>query len=69
LADFDNEALNSVRYFQQNNPSAENVAGYIFEKLEPKLPDGVRLENVRVSEEPGCSAKFSKSINHAGASF
>jgi 6-pyruvoyltetrahydropterin/6-carboxytetrahydropterin synthase len=60
VAEFDNEALNSVHYFQQNNPSAENVAGYIFEKLEPKLPKSVRLENVKVVEEPGCLAKFSK---------
>lgn len=68
-AEFDNEALNKVRYFQQNNPSAENVARYIFEKLEPRLPKGVKLENVKVVEEPGCSAKFGKSTNHAGAGF
>jgi len=60
VAEFDNAALNNVHYFQQNNPSAENVARYIFEKLEPKLPEGVGLENVKVAEEPGCSAKFSK---------
>ncbi|MCX5636735.1 MAG: 6-carboxytetrahydropterin synthase, partial [Planctomycetota bacterium] len=60
VAEFDNEVLNNVHYFQQNNPSAENVARYIFEKIEPKLSKGVRLENVRVVEEPGCSAKFSK---------
>jgi 6-pyruvoyltetrahydropterin/6-carboxytetrahydropterin synthase len=59
VAEFDNKAINSVYYFQQNNPSAENVARYIFEKLEPELPKSVRLENVWVSEEPGCSAKFS----------
>jgi len=39
-------------------PSAENVARYIYEKLEPKLPKGVKLQNIRVVEEPGCSAKF-----------
>jgi len=60
VAEFDNADLNEVRYFQQNNPSAENVAGYIFEKLEPKLPKGIRLENVKVIEEPGCWAKFSR---------
>jgi 6-pyruvoyltetrahydropterin/6-carboxytetrahydropterin synthase len=60
VAEFDNASLNDVRYFQQNNPSAENVAKYIFEKLESKLPVSVRLESVKVIEEPGCSAKFSK---------
>jgi 6-pyruvoyltetrahydropterin/6-carboxytetrahydropterin synthase len=57
---FDNIQLDSIDYFQRNNPSAENVAKYIFEKLEPKLTSGVKLRSVRVVEEPGCSAKFSK---------
>ena len=59
-SEFDNVRLDSVDYFQRNNPSAENVAKYIFEKLEPKLSAGVKLGSVRVVEEPGCSAKFSK---------
>jgi 6-pyruvoyltetrahydropterin/6-carboxytetrahydropterin synthase len=60
VAELDDTALNEVNYFRENNPSAENVAKYIFEKLEPELPKSVRLENVKVVEEPGCSAKFSK---------
>ncbi len=59
-AGFDNVGLDSIDYFRQNNPSAENVAQYIFDKLEPKLPRGVKLRSIRVIEEPGCSAKFSK---------
>jgi 6-pyruvoyltetrahydropterin/6-carboxytetrahydropterin synthase len=57
---FDNIQLNSIDYFKRNNPSAENVAKYIFEKLEPKLPKEVKLRSIKVVEEPGCSAKFSK---------
>ena len=60
ISDFHNSALNKFRYFQQNNPSAENVARYIFEKLDKKLPKGTKLENVKVVEEPGCWAKFSR---------
>jgi len=60
IAEFDNTALDKIDYFQRNNSSAENVAGYIYEKLEPKLPQGVKLEAIRVVEEPGCSAKFAK---------
>ena len=59
-AEFDNAQLDSIDYFRRNNPSAENVSKYIFDKLEPKLPGGVKLRSVRVVEEPGCSAKFSK---------
>lgn len=58
IAGFDNKPLESIGYFQQNNPSAENVAKYIYDKLLTKLPEGVKLQNVRVVEEPGCSATF-----------
>jgi len=66
VAQFDNMALEEISYFQQtsassvesNNPSAENVARYIYEKLRSKMPQGVKLQSIRVVEEPGCSAKF-----------
>ena len=58
IATFDNRALDRISYFQQNNPSAENVAKYIYEKLRIKLPKGVELRNIRVVEQQGCSAKF-----------
>ena len=58
IAGFSNMALESIGYFQQNNTSAENVAKYIYEKLRIGLPEGVRLQNVRVVEEPGCSATY-----------
>ena len=73
VAEFDNTALDRTEYFQQNNPSAENVAKYIYEKLEPKLPKGVKLQSIRVVEGPAhrrrvgsklpvaaCSAKFAR---------
>jgi 6-pyruvoyltetrahydropterin/6-carboxytetrahydropterin synthase len=58
VADFDNVSLDSIDYFRRNNSSAENVAKYIFDKIEPKLPVGVELRSIKVMEEPGCSAKF-----------
>jgi 6-pyruvoyl-tetrahydropterin synthase len=60
VAGFNNKALESIDYFQQNNPSAENVAKYIYEKLLIELPEGIKLQNVRVVEELGCSATFRK---------
>ncbi len=61
VAELDNTALDRVGYFQQNNPSAENVAKYVYEKLRTNLPESVKLRNIRVVEEPGCSAKFGES--------
>ena len=58
VGDFHNAALDVISYFRQNNPSAENVARYIYEKLRVMLPEGVKLRNVRVMEEPGCWAEF-----------
>ena len=60
VAEFDDITLDDIDYFRQNNPSAETVAKYIYEGLVSELPAGVRLEDVRVVEQPGCSAKFSK---------
>jgi 6-pyruvoyltetrahydropterin/6-carboxytetrahydropterin synthase len=58
IAGFNNTSLDEIGYFQRNNPSAENVAKYIYDKLRNELPEGVKLRNIRVVEEPGCSAKF-----------
>ena len=60
VAGFENKALESICYFKRNNPSAENMAKYIYEKLRIELPEGVKLRDIRVVEEPGCSAKFHK---------
>jgi len=58
VSELDNTALEMTSYFQKNNPTAENVAKYIYDKLEPKLPKGVKLRNIKVVEAPGCKAKF-----------
>lgn len=58
VAEFDNIPLERIDCFRQNSSSAETIAKYIYEKLEPKLPGGVKLRSIRVVEEPGCSAKW-----------
>ncbi len=58
--ELDNTALGEVEHFRRNNPSAENVAMYIYDKIRVELPDGVQLQSVKVVEEPGCSAKFAE---------
>ena len=60
IAEFADATLDKFDYFRQNGSSAEIVAKYIYEKLEPKLPKGVKLNCISVIEEPGCLAKFSK---------
>ncbi len=52
--------LNEMDYFKNKWPSAENVAVYIFDRLEPTLPENIRLKSVKVSEQVGCWAIYSK---------
>jgi len=58
VAELGNTPLDKIDYFQRNSSSAENVAKYIYEKLGTRLPKGIKLNHIRVIEEPGCSAKF-----------
>ena len=60
LGDAGGQGEGKIGHLQQDSSSAEAIAKYIYEKLEPKLPQGVRLEAVRVAEGPGWSAKFAK---------
>jgi 6-pyruvoyltetrahydropterin/6-carboxytetrahydropterin synthase len=58
VAEFVDAQLDKLDYFDKNNPSVENVARNVYERLEPKLPARVKLACVGVVEQPGCSAKF-----------
>ena len=60
VAQFDNVPLEEIDCFEQNNPSAENVAKYIYEKLKPELPNGLKLQNIVITEELNCVVKFGK---------
>jgi 6-pyruvoyltetrahydropterin/6-carboxytetrahydropterin synthase len=60
IAELADLPLNDIGYFQSNNPSAENVAKYIYDKLQARLPGGIELQGIKVGEEPGCWAKFNR---------
>jgi 6-pyruvoyltetrahydropterin/6-carboxytetrahydropterin synthase len=60
LATLNETVLNESDYFKDKCPSAENVAVYIFDRLEPTLPKNVQLKSVKVSEQVGCWAVYSK---------
>jgi len=59
-AEFEGMALNEVKCFNQNKPSAENVAKHVYGLLCGRLPEGVKLRSIKVVEEPGCVAEFTK---------
>lgn len=57
-----NRNLNETPPFDATNPTAERVAQHIAERLTEtladRLPAGVRVSQVSVTEAPGCAAVF-----------
>jgi 6-pyruvoyltetrahydropterin/6-carboxytetrahydropterin synthase len=58
VSELGDTSLAKSDYFKVNNPSAENVSKYIYERLREELPKGVKLRSIRVTEEQGCWAEF-----------
>ncbi len=55
VAPFDHNCLNEVSPFTQVSPTSENIARHIYHMLAemmPRLPQGIRLAWVSVSESP-----------------
>ena len=50
--------LNRLPIFQNQPPSAENVARHVAQQMGGLLPEHVRLKCVEVEEAPGCIARY-----------
>lgn len=58
VAGWDNRNLNETPPFDRINPTAEQVARAIGERIGDVLPPGVRLVSSSVTEAPGCRATW-----------
>jgi len=64
LADLDHRNLNEVPPFDRINPSAENIARYVFEKISSRLKksaarrNNIRVESVSVRENDKTEAEY-----------
>lgn len=58
IAPFRTADLNACPEFSGVNPSAENVACHIAERMNGGLPSTVSLTRVSVTEAPGCTATW-----------
>jgi len=58
LADLDHAYLNEVPPFDTVNPSSENLARVIAERVAGRLPEGVRVASVTTWESDGCAATY-----------
>jgi len=61
LQEIDHKYLNELPAFSQQNPSSENLARYLFERLSAVLNgDGIRVSKVSVWEsDTSCATYFS----------
>lgn len=60
VAEFKNEPLEKSGIFKNMNSSAENVAEYIYNRLEKLLERDLKLEYVEVTEAPRCRARYTR---------
>ena len=59
LDELDHGYLNDISFFQEHNPSSENIARYIFEKLEPKFEGkGIKVYSVSAWESENACATY-----------
>ena len=59
LARLDYKNINEVPPFDTQNPSAENIARWVFKQLQEEIDaKGVRLKRVEIEEMPGCGAAY-----------
>lgn len=58
IAPFRDGDLNATAPFDRDNPTAENVARHLADRVARGLPEGVWIASLSVSEAPGCRATY-----------
>ena len=59
LEELDHAYLNDLPYFSKHNPTSENIAKYIFERLKPQTDKlKVKLSKVTVWESDSANASY-----------
>lgn len=60
LQEMDHQYLNDLPMFATLNPSAENIAAYIYARLQAQVHTPVKLFEVAVWENENCCAIYSE---------
>ena len=58
--ELDHRNLDTLHVFKEKNPTAENLAVYLYHETLKRLPPGVSLEEVEVSETDRYSVSYSE---------
>jgi len=67
LSPLDHSYINEVAPFENLNPTTENLCRYVAERLQERLPAGVRLARVTCWESQECSASYVPPRGQGGA--
>lgn len=63
IQELDHNCLNEIQFFSNINPSSENIAKYIFDRLSGEFgKKGVRLAKVTVWESEDASASYEEDV-------
>ena len=54
----DHQTLNDLPAFREMNPSSENIAKYFYDELVGRLPEHVRLIEIRIQETASYAAIY-----------
>ena len=61
IAEFDHTNLNELPPFADDNPTSEQLARYIFDRLSEKIDaENITVSKIRVCESPGSGATYFK---------
>jgi 6-pyruvoyltetrahydropterin/6-carboxytetrahydropterin synthase len=65
MSEIDHRYLNDLPFFMENNPSSENIARYIFHRLQDKINnDRVRIRRVTAWEsQDACASYLGESVD------
>ena len=59
MSEIDHRYLNDLPFFMENNPSSENIARYIFHRLQEKIDnDRIRIRRVTAWESQDACASY-----------
>jgi 6-pyruvoyltetrahydropterin/6-carboxytetrahydropterin synthase len=60
VGSFDHRCLNQIKPFEKKNPTAENLARYIYREVGKILPDDMKIFEVIVWESANYGVKYSE---------
>ena len=56
----DHKNLNELDYFSYQNPTSENIARFLYAKIQERLPSYIKIDEIEVIESEGCSVIYAE---------